>query len=380
MHLPHRKPALIWSDHLRRGGAGQIVEKKLSTARDILRFEGSDRAAYWRRFSMLLTLSVVISTMGLLRDSAAVVIAAMLIAPLMTPILGIASAMVMGWLRRAAILTGIVCLAALASIGMAWALVLVSDVPEAITLPQQVTARTDPGTEDLIIALAAGVAGAYVQINKQEISLLPGAAIGVSLVPPLAAAGVLLFYGEPSAAYEAGLLFATNLGAIVLSACAVYIVYALRSILFGKGKRKLQFTASVLVALVFLTAIVVQLGTATYNRYLETRQEAEVVQALRDWADPVSIEVIRIDVKPKRRIVELWIIVDLPSETQFRIAAPADLLPEEVREVPISDMLRRVLGPNYRVVLRYQTRFAASVHLGTEFVTDAPAVEDVTEE
>ena len=78
-----------------------MVVRKLSTTRGILLFEGADKAAYWRRFAMLLTLSVVIATMGLLRNSGAVVIAAMLVAPLMTPILGVAAAMVMGWLKRA---------------------------------------------------------------------------------------------------------------------------------------------------------------------------------------------------------------------------------------------------------------------------------------
>ena len=143
---------------------------------------------------------------------------------------------------------------------MAWLLVYIADVPRGILIPDQVLARTDPGTEDLIVALAAGVAGAYVQINKSELSLLPGAAIGVSLVPPLSASGILLYFDEPAEAYEAGLLFATNLGAIILSACAVYLVYAARSVVFSKGKRKLNFTASVFVAIAFLVVVVLQLG------------------------------------------------------------------------------------------------------------------------
>ena len=195
--------------------------RSFSTTRDILRFEGGDRASYWRKFSMLLALSVIIATMGLIRNSGAVVIAAMLVAPLMTPILGIAAAILMGWIGRAFKLLLIVWSAAALSILIAWLIVWISDVPLGIFIPDEVINRSDPGAEDLVIALAAGVAGAYVQIQKAEVSLLPGAAIGVSLVPPLAAAGVLFYFGETWRAYEATFLFATNFGAIILSAACL---------------------------------------------------------------------------------------------------------------------------------------------------------------
>ena len=78
-----------------------MAQGKLIQFRSALRFEGASRRDYWRRFSALLALSVIIATMGLTRDSGAVVIAAMLIAPLMTPILGIAAAMMLGWTQRA---------------------------------------------------------------------------------------------------------------------------------------------------------------------------------------------------------------------------------------------------------------------------------------
>ncbi|NOC83667.1 DUF389 domain-containing protein [Ruegeria sp. HKCCD6228] len=357
-----------------------MVVRKLSTTRSILLFEGADKAAYWRRFAMLLTLSVVIATMGLLRNSGAVVIAAMLVAPLMTPILGVAAAMVMGWLKRAVTLALTVCLAAIVCVMMAWFLVYVADVPRGILIPDQVLARTDPGTEDLIVALAAGVAGAYVQINKSELSLLPGAAIGVSLVPPLSASGILLYFDEPAEAYEAGLLFATNLGAIILSACAVYLVYAARSVVFSKGKRKLNFTASVFVAIAFLVVVVLQLGKSTYNRYLETRTEAQLADAIRAWADPVSVEIIRIDVNAQRKRAEVWLVVDLPAEAQFKVSSIAGLLPPKLRETPLVGVLEEELGPGYLAIIRYQPRIGAQIILGTENVQQAPDVTEITED
>ena len=348
--------------------------------RDILRFEGTDRRAYWKRFAMLLGLSVVISTMGLVRNSGAVVIAAMLIAPLMSPILGIAASMVVGRNHRVLNLLMAVVLAALFSVGLAWLIVYIADVPKGIVLPDQIVARTDPGTEDLIIALAAGVAGAYVQINRAEVSLLPGAAIGVSLVPPLSAAGVLLYFGDYADAYEAGLLFCTNLAAIVLSACAVYIFSGGQSILLAKGKRRTQFTMSFVATMAVLGVIVVQLISATYSRYTETRAETDLARIIQEWSGDISVEIVRIDVNSARKRADLWIIVDLPLEAQKRIASSADLIPEELKNKALPDKMRGVLGPDYAVAFRYQTRFAGLVFLGTELVIDAPKTEETLDE
>ncbi len=68
----------------------------------------------------------------------------------------------------------VVMVAAIASVTVSWILVYIADVPRGVIIPDQVLARTDPGIEDLVIALVAGAAGAYVQIHKTEASLLPG--------------------------------------------------------------------------------------------------------------------------------------------------------------------------------------------------------------
>ena len=343
-----------------------------SRTKEIIRFEGLDRNAYWKRFAMLLSLSVVISTMGLVRNSEAVVIAAMLIAPLMTPILGISACMVLGRNKRVLNLLGIVVIAACASVALAWTIVYLADVPKGILLPNQIVARTDPGTEDLIVALSAGVAAAYVQINRKEISLLPGAAIGVSLVPPLSAAGVLLYFGNFEDAYEAGLLFSTNLSAIVLSACVVYIVAGVRASLFKNAKRRFNFTVSFVATMGVLGLIVTQLMTSTYNRYTETRAETRLASVINQWADNVSVEIIRISVNNRRQRADVWVIIDLPLEAQDQIGSTSDLLPEDLKDGDLVNLMETALGSDFAVAFRYQTRLAGLVFLGNEFVTDAP--------
>lgn len=125
------------------------------------------------QFATMLGIAVIIATVGLYRNSAAVVIAAMLIAPLMTPILGIASAMVMGWSRRMLYLLATVTIASLGTIGLAYVILFIVDAPKGTVIPAEVLTRTNPGLEELMVALAAGIAGAYVQMRKEEASLPP---------------------------------------------------------------------------------------------------------------------------------------------------------------------------------------------------------------
>ncbi len=343
-----------------------------SQAKAILRFEGTDAVAYWRRFVALLTMSVIVATMGLLRDSAAVVIAAMLIAPLMSPILGIASAILVGWTKRSFVLLGIVLAAAAASVFLAYCMVWLADVPRGILLPSQVRARTDPGIEELAVALTAGAAGAYVQINRNEISLLPGAAIGVSLVPPLSTAGILIYFGETTGAWEAFLLFLTNLSAIVLSAGAVYVIAAGREGRRVRRRRLAHLSFGFVITIIVLTAIVVQLTRATIERFTEIRYEAGVASAIKEWAGPVSVEIIRIDVDVASQVADVWIIADLPISAMTSDAPVSELIPARLRERPLWNVVSEVMGPDFTLYIRFNPRIAGAIDAKTGWFSAVP--------
>jgi len=350
--------------------------QNFSVTKEILKFEGNDPTSYWRRFSMLLALSVVVATMGLIRDSEAVVIAAMLMAPMMTPILGIAAAVTVGRIRRAFVLVIVVLAAAGLSTLQAWFVIFAVDVPNGIHLPAQVLARTDPGLEDLFIALAAGVAGAYVQINKAEVSLLPGAAIGVSLVPPLASAGILLYFDDYTFAYEALVLFTTNFGAIILAASVVYLLSGAKTV-FYSSQRRVQFTSGILSVVLFMGILLVQLGHATYTRYQKQEAEVQISDAIAEWAGEHPIEIVRIDVEPQQKIAEVWLIVDLPIEASYRVGSVAELLPPGIRREEIRDVIFDNIGHEYSVAVRYQTRIAGLFLYGTEKALPVPAGSSV---
>ena len=172
------------------------------------------------RFTVMLTLSVVVAVMGLSADSAAVVIGAMLIAPLMTPVLATAASLSMSLKRKSVVSLLKVALATAWAIGMAYLLSMV--LPDG-PLPGEVEARTKPDIRDLVVALAAGAAGSYATVRRDASAALPGVAVAVALVPPLATVGITLEAGERDLAIGALLLYGTNLAAIVFAGVMVFI-------------------------------------------------------------------------------------------------------------------------------------------------------------
>ena len=167
-------------------------------------------------FVALLGLSTLIAALGLLQSAAAVIIGAMLVAPLMTPLVGTGLALVQGNLRLVRNATRSVaagfCLAFLLGAILGWTL--------GETPTQEMLARTSPGPLDLVVALLSGVAAAYASSRPHLSAALPGVAIAAALVPPIATAGLAFATGFYRHAGGAALLFATNMVAIILGSAA----------------------------------------------------------------------------------------------------------------------------------------------------------------
>ncbi len=185
--------------------------------------EGHRFPRFARRFAALMTMSVLIAVMGLLADSTAVVIGAMLVAPLMGPVLGSAAALVIGeprqFLRQLAVMT----VGSAGAVGLAAGTSLI--FPGSMDpLPAEIVARTSPNLLDLGIALAAGAAGAYAQIRRAAADALTGVAVAVALVPPLAVVGITLEIGEYAMSLGAVLLFLANVAGIIMSAAITFLL------------------------------------------------------------------------------------------------------------------------------------------------------------
>jgi uncharacterized hydrophobic protein (TIGR00271 family) len=184
--------------------------------------EGDAFRASIRTYVILLALAAFIASFGLYQDSVAAIIGAMVVAPLGGAIMAFAGALVTA--RTSAQVTTLVEVVLGGLMVIAIGVFVSWILPDPIDLNASIDARTAPGLLDLGVALAAGAAGAYVAAKRTGTDALPGVAIAVSLVPPLATVGICLELGRLDDAAGAMLLFLTNFSAIVVVASVVFIL------------------------------------------------------------------------------------------------------------------------------------------------------------
>jgi uncharacterized hydrophobic protein (TIGR00271 family) len=193
-------------------------------------FEGARSRPYLERFSGLLFLATLIAGAGVLADSTATVIGAMIVAPLMTPIMATAAALVMGQMNRAIKSSLLVAVGVagviITSMFLAWLFLAAGSIISFET-NSQILGRISPRLIDLIAALASGAAGAFCMSRDDIADSLPGVAISISLVPPLCVVGIAISSGEWDAAYGALLLFVTNFLSILLAGGGVLALLGL---------------------------------------------------------------------------------------------------------------------------------------------------------
>lgn len=232
-------------------------------------------------YFVMVSLSCAIATFGLLTDSAATIIGAMLVAPLMSPIIGLGLASIRGdtiLLRNAtlALFRG-----ALLSIALSAAITWANDLLPFITLqelPAEVVARIRPSPIDLGIALAGGLAAAFALAQPQLSAALPGVAIATALMPPLSVVGIGIALGNWEVAAGSFLLFITN--AVTIAAAAIFVFFALG---FNPPRREGEgfFPRSLLLSLGLMGILLAPLGIQSYQfvrEATENRRISEVVE------------------------------------------------------------------------------------------------------
>lgn len=225
-------------------------------------------------------LATAVASYGLLADSTAVVIGAMIIAMLLGPIMGLALALVDGDLRllRQSLIAEGVGAAMVLAMGF-----LIGRMHHSIPITNEVLSRTTPNLLDLAVALFGGAAGAYATVSPRVSVGLVGVAISTALVPPLASSGICLSRGLFAQAGGAFLLFATNLVAIQCASSIVLYLFGFHSITRrpkddSKYVQRLLVDAAAFIGLaVFLSyQLTATIGRQSLERRLKDRLTAGV--------------------------------------------------------------------------------------------------------
>jgi uncharacterized hydrophobic protein (TIGR00271 family) len=255
----------------------------------------------------LIVLSCIIAALGLLLDSPAVVIGAMLVAPLMSPIMALSLGLVLGDLRMIRYSAEALVKGAALTIVLATFIGLLSPLK---TVTGEIFARTRPTLLDLMVALASGAAGAYALARKEVSAALPGVAIAAALMPPLATVGLGLALGDPRVAGGALLLFATNVAAISLAGAVIFILLGLRPQVLEPEHRR-QLRQRLFASLLLLLAIAIPLGIIL-SRIVQDAAREQTAREVILQRLPVSEEQL-VDLEVERRSDYLLIVVTVRS-------------------------------------------------------------------
>jgi uncharacterized hydrophobic protein (TIGR00271 family) len=237
-------------------------------------------------FIMMMVLSTSLASLGLLADSAAVVIGAMLVAPLMGPLVAAGHSLVQANLslfRKSMGVTGLGL-----GIGLATSLIFGALNP-GFEPTLEVEARGTPDLLDLGIALFSGMTAAYASGRSNVMTTLAGVAIAAALVPPLAVVGIALTHGSPLISGNAAILLITNLVAIILGAAIVFRILKVHVSRHGEGMppwgRRAIILLSCLIILLcapLLVQVVEQRRTGQ-NRPLQYPVAPQVRKAVKEY-------------------------------------------------------------------------------------------------
>jgi uncharacterized hydrophobic protein (TIGR00271 family) len=237
----------------------------------LLEFEESGSPS--RRYYTLATLAIIIATLGMILNSPATIIGAMLVAPLMQPILLAAIALVTSRLRLLSKALGATIKGTVLSIIIATFISLFTPI---FDIPGEVLARSQPNILDLFIALAAGAAGMYVMVRKDSVTL-PGVAISVSLMPPLSAVGIGLATRNFDIAIGASLLFLTNFVAIVSAGAFILFLFGFRP--YTKTKEGILREGAT-ISITMLTILTILLSSTFIQVSSDGRRKSQIEEEL----------------------------------------------------------------------------------------------------
>lgn len=238
-------------------------------------------SAFW----VLLSLAAVIAGAGVVQDSTATVIGAMIVAPLMTPILGTAFAFVLAdryrMLRSGLVVIG----GASLVIGVGFIFGLMDLMDTAVVGNSEVTSRTSPDLLNLIAALATGLVGAFALCRADIADTLPGVAIAISLVPPLIVVGLTWQAGLHGDARGALLLFMTNITAMIFTATIILLIYRVRNTAAESGLEvgKLKGTSLAIVTSA-VVAVSIPLAIGSAQVFINSRITYGAAPTVNKWA------------------------------------------------------------------------------------------------
>ena len=337
-----------------------------------IREEVSEGRQFDALYFSMLVFGCLIALLGLLLNSPAVIIGAMLISPLMGPILscGLAMTLADGDLaRKAGRNLGLSVVETIAITALAaWLSPLKDITPEIL-------ARINPNLMDLLVAFFSGAAGTLALCSKRPgFTIVPGVAIATAVMPPLATVGYGISTGQWLVASGAFMLFITNLASIVVSADIVFLMVGLRrtAVPFGGDANwwiRHRMGISWVILVVLSIPLIKTLAGAADQRRVQTRIRSTLAQKLNH---PGTSRIDEVTVQMARDLVS----------TEVTVQTSKLILPEEQKQLEqeLSQRLgRKVVLHLDQIQLAQAANSSGAVPVGRDYVGGGkirPAAEE----
>ncbi len=250
-------------------------------------------------YIVLILLSTLLASLGLFANSVAIVIGAMLLAPLMSPLISFSMGLLRG--ENKLLINSMIKIVIGISLAVLASSLLTLVLPQ-VDLSNEIKSRIHPNLIDLGVAIISGIAAAYTKAHKELLNSIAGVAIAVALVPPLAVAGIGLGRGELYIFEGALLLFITNLIGITLSSVLTFQFLGFSNTV--KNKKSLGF---IVISLILLSYPLYRTYSDSLQRYQFSKslQNQEIVINKK----PILVENAVIEYQNNMNIINLTIVL-----------------------------------------------------------------------
>jgi uncharacterized hydrophobic protein (TIGR00271 family) len=271
--------------------------------------------------------ATLMAGLGLLQNSPAVIIGAMLIAMLFGPIVGIALGLAEADIR----LFGRSVVSEVA--GAAWVLAIsygVGVTSRSLSIGSEILSRTSPNILDLLIGLVGGIAGGFTYVSTGLAGVIVGVAIATALVPPLTSCGILLAHHLPGLAAGAFLLFVSNFTAIAIGAMIVFYLAGHRPRAAGPAHK--VFVPR-LISLMLLAVLAVHFARTFRRTIAQSLLEDSIRKTLSSEVAKIPLaHLVTVTFTTNQGATIAWVVVRTPEPVS----------PEQVAH--LSDLVDRTTG------------------------------------
>jgi len=254
-------------------------------------------------YIILLCASTLLASFGLFQNSPAVIIGAMIVAPLMRPLMGLSLSVITADIKLLSQSLASLLVGSLSGFSIAW---LMGKWLGFIVITNEILSRTHPNLLDLGVAIVAGMVGAYCQTNKKLADSLAGVAISVALVPPLSVVGIGLALNQPSLWLGALLLYATNMVGITFAGALVF--FSLGYIPLNQARKGL------LLSSLCVLVLVVPLAYSMHELVLENQLSSQIQNILKRTETFKGLHLQNVEVKLFRKPMSVMATV-ISSQT-----------------------------------------------------------------